>query len=141
MPGCTSGSTSPLKPPPNCRNGTECGGTNEWTTWHDTTLPNSSCTRIWCNPGKMPYPPSKDIVGWEFKSGCNPGYGSGNVKVVAMYCYYLLLTYTSLFHSPTHARTHSLTHAPTQSLINPFTHSLTPSQGRLCRHVLPHVGC
>lgn len=29
----------------------------------------------------MPYPPSKDLVGWEFKSGCNPGYGSGgNVK-------------------------------------------------------------
>jgi len=29
----------------------------------------------------MPYPPSKDLVGWEYKSGCNPGYGSGgNVK-------------------------------------------------------------
>lgn len=25
----------------------------------------------------MPYPRSKDLVGWEFKSGCNPGYGSG----------------------------------------------------------------
>jgi hypothetical protein len=28
----------------------------------------------------MPYPPSKDLIGWQFKSGCNPGYGSGNVK-------------------------------------------------------------
>lgn len=28
----------------------------------------------------MPYPPSKDLVGWEFKSGCNPGYGSGGKK-------------------------------------------------------------
>jgi hypothetical protein len=28
----------------------------------------------------MPYPRSKDLVGWEYKSGCNPGYGSGNVK-------------------------------------------------------------
>jgi hypothetical protein len=24
----------------------------------------------------MPYPKSKDLVGWEFKSGCNPAYGS-----------------------------------------------------------------
>ena len=31
----------------------------------------------WCNPGEMPYPPSKDLVGWQFKSGCNPGYGGG----------------------------------------------------------------
>ena len=23
-----------------CRDGTQCGGTNEWTTWHDATLPN-----------------------------------------------------------------------------------------------------
>jgi len=75
-----SGSTTPLKPPQNCRNGTECGGTNEWTKWHDATLPNSTCTSTWCNPGTMPYPPSKDITGWEFKSGCNPGYGSGSVK-------------------------------------------------------------
>ncbi len=29
------------------------------------------------NPGTMPYSKSKDLVGWEFKSGCNPGYGSG----------------------------------------------------------------
>ena len=30
----------------------------------------------------MPYPPSKDLTGWEYeyKSGCNPGYGSGSVK-------------------------------------------------------------
>ena len=46
---CISGSTKPLQPPPSCRNGTECGGTNEWTTWHDTSLPNSSCTADWCN--------------------------------------------------------------------------------------------
>ena len=78
--GQVSGSTKPLAPPPNCRNGTECGGTNEWTTWHDTSLPNSSCTSGWCNPGTMPYPPSKDLVSWEYKSGCNPGYGSGSVK-------------------------------------------------------------
>ena len=23
-----------------CRDGTQCGGTNEWTTWHDSTMPN-----------------------------------------------------------------------------------------------------
>jgi len=79
-PGDVSGSTTPLKPPQNCRDGTECGGTNEWTRWHDTTLPNSSCTSTWCNPGTLPYPQSKDLVGWEYKSGCNPGYGSGTVK-------------------------------------------------------------
>jgi hypothetical protein len=28
----------------------------------------------------MPYPRSKDLVDWEYKSGCNPGYGGGNVK-------------------------------------------------------------
>ena len=44
-------------------------------------LAYSTCSRpVTCNPGSMPYPKSKDLVGWEFKSGCNPGYGSGSVK-------------------------------------------------------------
>ena len=73
-----SGSMKPITRA-TCRNGTDCGGTNEWTKWHDTTLPNSTCNTVWCNPGTMPYPPSKDLVGWEFKSGCNSGYGSGGV--------------------------------------------------------------
>ena len=78
-PAATSGSTKPIEKV-TCRDGTQCGGTNQWTTWLDSSLPNSTCTPDWCNPGKMPYPPSKDLTGWEFKSGCNPGYGSGNKK-------------------------------------------------------------
>lgn len=44
--------------------------------WPDTSLPNASSL----NPGMMPYPRSKDLVGWEFKSGCNPGYGGGKAN-------------------------------------------------------------
>mmetsp|Transcript_75094 Transcript_75094/g.125177 ORF Transcript_75094/g.125177 Transcript_75094/m.125177 type:complete len:596 (+) Transcript_75094:12-1799(+) len=61
--------------PCNCRNGTQCGGTNEWVAWKDTSLPNKSYT----NPGTMPYPKSNDILAWEFKSGANPGYGGADV--------------------------------------------------------------
>ena len=68
-----SGSTAPLPSSDiSCRNGTNCGGTNLWTKWEDTSLPNSSYT----NPGSMPYPRSLDLIDWEFKSGANPGYGS-----------------------------------------------------------------
>ena len=68
-----SGSTSPLPSSDiSCRNGTNCGGTNLWTKWEDTSLPNNT----YSNPGTMPYPKSTDLVDWEFKSGANPGYGS-----------------------------------------------------------------
>jgi len=69
----TSGSTSPLpKTDISCRDGTNCGGTNLWTKWEDTSLPNET----YSNPGKMPFPKSTDLIDWEFKSGANPGYGS-----------------------------------------------------------------
>jgi len=80
QPGTVSGSTKPFPPPPpppsTCRDGTNCGGTNLWMRWPVTTLPNASSL----NPGTMPYPRSKDLVGWEFKSGCNPGYGGGKAN-------------------------------------------------------------
>jgi len=75
-PGVISGSTKPLPVLPGkvlCSDGTNCGGTNSWTKWQDNSLPNATSS----NPGTMPYPRSKDLVGWEFKSGCNPGYGGG----------------------------------------------------------------
>jgi hypothetical protein len=83
----TTGSIHPLPappgPPPTCQDGTNCGGTGLWTKWKDTTLPggpggNGTCVPGWCNPGTMPFPLSKDLVSWEFKSGANPGYGSGS---------------------------------------------------------------
>ena len=73
----------PAPPPPTCRDGTACGGTNLWTAWNDSALPNSTCTASWCNPGTMPFPRSTDLVGWEFKSGCNPGYGKAGHGYVA----------------------------------------------------------
>ena len=60
-------------PPPTCRAGTDCGGTGEWTTWLDTPP-----TPSYSNPGTIPFPKSKDLLGWEYKSGANPGYGGGN---------------------------------------------------------------
>ena len=72
-PGAISGSTRQLPSTDiSCRNGTNCGGTNLWTKWSDSSLPNSTYT----NPGTMPYPKSIDLIDWEFKSGANPGYGS-----------------------------------------------------------------
>ena len=38
-PHSISGSMKPVAKV-TCRDGTQCGGTNEWTTWHDSTLPN-----------------------------------------------------------------------------------------------------
>jgi hypothetical protein len=38
-PNSISGSKKPVEAL-TCRNGTQCGGTNEWMTWHDTELPN-----------------------------------------------------------------------------------------------------
>jgi hypothetical protein len=82
-PNTVSGSPSPLPAPITCRNGTNCGGTNLWTRWgdhgEDSNPPNKTCSKIWCNPSPngIPFPQSKDLVGWSFKSGCNPGYGSG----------------------------------------------------------------
>jgi hypothetical protein len=47
------GSTKPLPVTDiSCRDGTNCGGTNLWTKWDDTSLPNSTYT----SPGNMPYP-------------------------------------------------------------------------------------
>lgn len=64
----------PPKPPPaSCRAGTDCGGTGEWTTWEDTPP-----TPTYTNPGTIPFPKSKDLLGWEYKSGANPGYGGGD---------------------------------------------------------------
>jgi hypothetical protein len=60
-------------PPPDCRDGTECGGTGEWTAWPDEP-PSVAST----NPGTIPWPKSTDMLGWEFLSGANPGYGGGN---------------------------------------------------------------
>jgi hypothetical protein len=60
-------------PPSSCRAGTDCGGTGKWTTWEDKP-PTPSYT----NPGTIPFPKSKDLLGWESKSGANPGYGGGN---------------------------------------------------------------
>jgi len=66
--------TPPPPPPATCRAGTDCGGTGLWTPW-PSQPPNAS----WSNPwsGAQPYPQSKDLIGWEFKSGSNPGYGGG----------------------------------------------------------------
>ena len=38
-PHSISGSMKPVAKV-TCRDGTQCGGTNQWTTWHDSTLPN-----------------------------------------------------------------------------------------------------
>ena len=38
-PHSISGSMQPVAKV-TCRDGTQCGGTNQWTTWHDSTLPN-----------------------------------------------------------------------------------------------------
>ena len=82
-PNTVSGSPSPIPAPITCRNGTNCGGTNLWTRWgdhgEDSNPPNKTCSKTWCNPSPngIPFPQSKDLVGWSFKSGCNPGYGSG----------------------------------------------------------------
>ena len=60
--GQVSGSTKPLPSTDiSCRNGTNCGGTNLWTQWEDTALPNSTYT----NPGTMPYMKSTDLIDWE----------------------------------------------------------------------------
>jgi hypothetical protein len=64
---------APPPPPATCRAGTDCGGTGEWTTWEDKPP-----TPTYTNPGKIPFPKSKDLLGWEYKSGSNPGYGGGN---------------------------------------------------------------
>eukprot|EP00935_MAST-01C_sp_MAST-1C-sp1_P000476 g476.t1 len=88
QPGCVSGSTKPLPAPITCRNGTNCGGTNLWTRWEDTNPPNHTCYSTWCNPGTIPFPKSKDLVGWSFKSGCNPGYGSGDHKSASADTFY-----------------------------------------------------
>jgi len=58
---------------PDCRDGTACGGTGQWVEW-----PNAPPTSTYSNPGTIPFPKSKSLIGWEFKSGSNPGYGSGN---------------------------------------------------------------
>eukprot|EP01051_Picozoa_sp_SAG22_P007292 SAG22_NODE_508_length_9621_cov_30.889414_3_plen_570_part_00 len=59
--------------PPDCRDGKLCGGTGNWVSWPDLP-PNASSS----NPGKIPFPKSKDLLGWEFLSGSNPGYGGGD---------------------------------------------------------------
>ena len=83
QPDCVSGSSQPLPGPVTCRDGTQCGGTNLWTRWNDTDPPNETCYSGWCNPGAIPFPRSEDLVGWSFKSGCNPGYGAGRVSRTA----------------------------------------------------------
>eukprot|EP01050_Picozoa_sp_SAG11_P008767 SAG11_NODE_787_length_7169_cov_4.571146_11_plen_322_part_00 len=102
--------TAPPPPTPDCRVGTDCGGTGEWTEWADKPP-----TPTYTNPGAIPFPKcaclsllarpparlpaapsspspvlappllnrsprrrSKDLLGWEYKSGANPGYGGGN---------------------------------------------------------------
>ena len=42
------------------------GATGKWTTW--TNQPQEG----------IPWPRSKDLLGWEFLSGANPGYGGGD---------------------------------------------------------------
>jgi hypothetical protein len=56
--------------PTNCRNGKECGGTGLWTAW-----PSEPPSANYSNPGEIPWPKSRDLVGWEYQSGVNPGFG------------------------------------------------------------------
>lgn len=65
--------SAPPPPPATCRAGTDCGGTGKWTTWEDKPP-----TPAYTNPGTIPFPKSKDLLGWEYKSGSNPGYGGGD---------------------------------------------------------------
>jgi hypothetical protein len=44
------------------------GATGLWTRWNNTPP-----------AGGIPYPQSKDLLGWEYLSGANPGYGGGNL--------------------------------------------------------------
>ena len=43
------------------------GATGKWTRWNNTPP-----------AAGMPFPQSKDLLGWEYLSGANPGYGGGN---------------------------------------------------------------
>jgi len=53
-------------PPPCGKFPNFCGGTGNWTTWENKPQEG------------IPWPKSKDLLGWEFLSGANPGYGSAS---------------------------------------------------------------